>query len=186
MEHEAAFESATGALKGDHRIIEKVLAVVERLAETTNEISVTNWEKALDFIKNFADKCHHLKEEKAFFPALVERGVPVEGGPIGMMLMEHEEARQHVRAMSSALLGAKENPHAKATLLEHAKAYLRLLHEHIIKEDEVLFPMADRLLTPDEQKDLLRHFEEHEALEIGAGVHDQYLEMARELEAYCG
>ena len=83
-------ENAAEVLKHEHRIIERVLAVMERLAEKPGIGSKEVWEKAIDFIRNFADKCHHLKEEQILFPALEEHGIPREGGPVGMMLLEHE------------------------------------------------------------------------------------------------
>ena len=183
MENRVVFAKATEALKHDHRVIEKVLAVLERLTESSGEISLEMWRQALDFIRNFADECHHLKEEKVLFPVLEEHGIPREGGPIGMMLLEHVEARGYVKAMAAALALAKEDPNAtRTTLVENARAYLRLLREHIRKEDEVLFEMADETLSPEEQKELLHQFEEHEEREIGSGVHEKYLGIAAELE----
>jgi len=79
------------------------------------------------------------------------------------------------------LIDAK-NEAAKETLVEIARAYLRLLREHIQKEDEILFRIADDVIPPDEQKLLLRTFEEHEAKEMGAGSHEKYLKIAEELE----
>ena len=180
---EDKYDTATEALKDDHRVIERVLAVLEGLTKSPGAVSLTTWGKVLDFIRNFADKCHHLKEEKLFFPALEEHGIPREGGPIGMMLAEHEEARGYVRAMADALGHARDIPDtAKKVLVENATAYLRLLPQHINKEDEVLFQMADEVLTPEEQKQLLREFEEHETKEIGTGVHEKYLKIVFELE----
>ncbi|MBI2986760.1 MAG: hemerythrin domain-containing protein [Deltaproteobacteria bacterium] len=177
------FEKATEALKAEHRIIERVLAVLEKLTKSPGDIRVDLWEKAIDFIRNFADKCHHLKEEGLLFPALEEHGVPRDGGPIGMMLFEHEEGRGYVRAMAAALPLAKQDlVTAKTTLVENAGAYLRLLREHIAKEDEVLFEMADEALTSEDQKKLLKEFEEHEEKKMGAGMHEKYLAIATELE----
>ena len=100
-----------------------------------------------------------------------------------MMLMEHEEGRGYVKAMAAALSLAREDPEAARTILvENAGAYLRLLRQHIRKEEEVLFEMADEVLTQEEQNKLLSEFEEHEAKEIGTGVHERYLKLARELE----
>lgn len=177
-------EKATDALKQDHRVIEKVLAVVEELIQSPAE-PLETWEKVVHFIRNFADRCHHLKEEKILFPALEERGIPRPGGPIGMMLFEHEEGRGYVRGMVEALEFAKEDLEAATpALVENAGAYLRLLRQHINKEDNILFEMADEALTPEEQKELLREFEEHEMKEIGPGVHEHYLKIAEELESY--
>ena len=177
-------ETATEALKKEHRVIERVLAVLEELTRTPGEVNLATWEKSLDFIRNFADKCHHLKEEKILFPALEEHGIQREGEPIGMMLMEHEEGRGYVRAMADALDGLDSGWEAsRVILIESARAYLRLLREHINKEDDVLFQMADGILTPEEQKQLLHEFEEHEAKEMGTGAHEKYLKIVLELEA---
>ena len=181
------FEKATEVLKQEHRVIEKVLAAVEKLAGHPGPIPVEPWEKAIDFIRNFADKCHHLKEEGLLFPMLEEHGIPREGGPVGMMLMEHEEGRGYVRAMAAALSAAKGDAEgAKKQLVENARAYLRLLKEHIAKEDQILFEMADAHIGPQGQRMLLEQFEEHEKEEMGPGVHEKYLEIAHELERFNG
>ncbi len=177
------FTKATEALKQDHRVIEKVLGALEWLNEHSGVHSMETWKKTVDFIRNFADRCHHLKEEKLFFPALEERGIPNEGGPIGMMLMEHEEGRGYVRAMAAALDGWEKGQEAsQAVVIENARAYVRLLREHIQKENEILFHMADEVLTQGDQELLLRQFEEREAKEIGTGVYEKYLKIAEELE----
>ena len=179
------FEKATEALKQDHQVIESVLAALQRLMQSPEATPLDVWRKAVDFISNFADRCHHLKEEKILFPALEERGMPSEGGPIGMMLFEHEQGRAYVKRMIEALELAKEDPEAATPILfEKAEAYSRLLQQHINKENEILFEMADGVLSPQEQKDLLRAFEEHEEKEMGSGVHQKYLKIAEELERY--
>lgn len=176
------FDKATEVLMQEHRVIERVLGVTEKLVGAGNA-STELWGKAVDFIRNFADKCHHLKEEELLFPAMEEKGVPIEGGPIGVMLEEHVEGRAYVKAMAGALsLMEREAEAGKRDLFENAMAYVRLLREHIGKEDEILFVMADQALTEDEQRGLLRRFEEHEAKEMGTEVHAQYLKIAQELE----
>lgn len=180
--HERRAETATEVLKAEHRVIEKALDALERLVRAPANSALDPWAKVIDFLRNFADKCHHLKEERLLFPALEERGIPREGGPIGMMLAEHEEGRGYVRAMAAALESASANPvEALAVLKKEAGAYVRLLREHIVKEDEVLFEMADEILSAEEQKQLLRDFEEHELKEMGSGVHEKYLRIASEL-----
>ena len=181
------FEKATEILSDEHRVIERVLAVLQKLATRPVENSLDSWRKAVDFFRYFADQCHHLKEEQVLFPAMEEHGIPSDGGPVGMMLMEHEEGRTYVRSMLAAIaLVETKNEAAKEILVDKAKAYLRLLKDHIQKEDEILFKIADDVISPDEQKQLLRSFEEHEAKEIGEGVHEKYLKIAEELEAKTG
>jgi hemerythrin-like domain-containing protein len=179
-----SFERATALLSDEHRVIERVLAVLEKLTAGRVETSLDSWRKALDFFSGFADQCHHFKEERVLFPAMEEHGIPKEGGPIGMMLMEHEEGRTYVRSMLAAIpLVEAKNEAAKEILIDKARAYLRLLKDHIQKEDEVLFKIADDVISPDEQKRLLRSFEDYEATEMRAGVHERYLKIAEELEA---
>ncbi|HXG51302.1 MAG TPA: DUF2249 domain-containing protein [candidate division Zixibacteria bacterium] len=180
------FEKATEVLKHEHRVIERVLAVVQKLADTSRPFAAGPWQNAVEFIRGFADRCHHLKEEQLLFPLLEKHGIPREGGPIGMMLIEHEEGRRYVRAMAEALALAETDPEgAKGALVQNARAYLRLLRDHILKEDEILFNMADGSLTAEEQKQLVREFEEHEEKEVGAGVHEKYLTLVQELERAC-
>ena len=176
-------EKATEILSDEHRVIERVLGVLEQLTRLPVSDSLMRWKKALEFFRHFADECHHFKEEKVLFPAMEAHGIPSEGGPIGMMLAEHEEGRAHVRSMWAAVEQiAAGNTLSAESLLSHARAYLTLLREHIQKEDDILFRMADEVIPQDEQRQLLRRFEEHEAEEMGAGVHERYLNIANELE----
>jgi hemerythrin-like domain-containing protein len=178
-------EKATALLSDEHRVIERVLVVLEKLTKRPIAHSLDSWKKALDFIRSFADGCHHFKEEKVLFPAMEAHGIPTDGGPIGMMLLEHEEGRGYVKSMLAALEDPQTDT-AKQTLISNATSYLRLLKEHIQKEDEILFRMADDVISAEEQKELLRAFEEHEAQEMGQGVHEKYLAIAAELEVEVG
>jgi hemerythrin-like domain-containing protein len=180
-------EKPTEILSDEHRVIERVLGALEQLMRLPVSDSVERWQKALEFLRHFADACHHFKEEKVLFPAMEAHGIPNEGGPIGMMLAEHEEGRAHVRSMLAAVEQIAAGKAASVDLLlSHAGAYLTLLREHIQKEDEVLFPMADEVIPQDEQRQLLRRFEQHEAEEMGAGAHEKYLKIAAELEGALG
>jgi len=176
-------EKPTKILSDEHRVIERVLDALQRLTAVPVNPSLEQWRKALEFFRHFADQCHHFKEEKVLFPALEEHGIPREGGPIGMMLAEHEEGRGHVRSMIDAMERvAQGNGAASTTLMDHARAYVTLLREHIQKEDDILFRMADEVIPEDEQRRILKDFENHEAEEMGAGAHEKYLGIARELE----
>jgi hemerythrin-like domain-containing protein len=176
-------EKPTEVLSDEHRVIERVLSALEQLTRLPVSDSVARWQKALEFFRHFADQCHHFKEEKVLFPAMEARGIPNEGGPIGMMLAEHEEGRAHVRSMWAAVEQiAAGNAASAEPLLSHARAYLTLLREHIQKEDDILFRMADEVIPQDEQRQILKQFEAHEAEEMGADAHDKYLNIANELE----
>ena len=175
----------TEILSGEHRIIEQVLGCLEKMAlecAVQGQLDKTSAEQALDFFRNFADRCHHGKEETHLFPAMEAKGFPRQGGPTGVMLYEHEQGRAHIQAMAGALEGAAAGKSdAVSQFVTHAHGYIGLLREHIEKEDHCLFTMADQALTDDDQQRLLAAFEHVEHEHMGLGTHEKYLRMAEEL-----
>jgi hemerythrin-like domain-containing protein len=136
----------------------------------------------LDFFREFADHCHHAKEENLLFEKMKRRGVPVSGGPIAVMLQEHDEGRRRLKAVAEALPKARSGDASAATSVRtNLLAYVQLLRGHIDKEDNILYPMADRLFTPEDQRALTEGFEKVEAEEIGEGVHEKYHQLAHDL-----
>ena len=175
----------TEILSGEHRIIEQVLDCLEKIAQncaTEGRLDKTSAEQALDFFRNFADRCHHGKEETHLFPAMEAKGFPRQGGPTGVMLSEHEQGRAHIRAMAEAIEGAAAGEsEAVAQFINHAQGYVGLLREHIEKEDHCLFTMANQALTEDDQQRLLAAFENVEHEHMGLGTHEKFLNLADEL-----
>jgi len=175
----------TETLKHEHKIVLLVLTGAEREARSIqagSQVQVEDVEQMADFFRNFVDRCHHTKEERYLFPAMNARGMPLEAGPLAVMLHEHELGRAAVRAIAGALDRVKSgNTGASAELAEALLGYVELLRNHIFKEDNVLFPMADRLLPDQEQGDLAVLFDKVEEEEIGAGVHEKYHELAHRL-----
>ncbi|MDP2858754.1 MAG: hemerythrin domain-containing protein [Bacillota bacterium] len=178
--------SATDVLRTEHRAIERMLAVLETAAQRLEQgqpVRPDMLREAVDFVRNFADRCHHGKEEENLFPRLEARGVPREGGPIAVMLSEHEQGRAYVGAMADAIdayEGGEES--AALAIAENARAYVELLREHIMKEDNVLFAMADRVLSPADQQELEQRFEQIETEVMGPGVHERYHRLLDDLE----
>lgn len=174
---------ATDDLKHEHRVIELVLTGLERVAkraQTAQFFEQSAAERALEILRNFADKCHHGKEERHLFPLLEERGVPRDG-PVGVMLQEHEQGRGHLRAMLQTLPDSAGNAESLRLFAKHAAEYIGLLRQHIQKEDNVLFRMAEQVLTEDDDRRLVDGFEAIEREEIGEGVHEKYHQWAHEL-----
>jgi hemerythrin-like domain-containing protein len=176
---------ATDILMDEHRVIERVLTSLEAAARRLaggQPIEATFFVDAADFVKGFADACHHRKEEGVLFPAMEAAGVPNRGGPIGVMLAEHEEGRRLTRAMRSAAEGlGAGRPAEKDAVVESALGYVTLLRQHIAKEEGVLFPMADRVIKPADQPGLTEAFERVEHEETGEGVHEKYVALADRL-----
>jgi hemerythrin-like domain-containing protein len=150
------------SLEAEHRVIEMVLDAIERETDAIDggkAVDRAFFERVLAFIREFADGLHHRKEEQALFPRMVAAGVPNEGGPVGVMLYEHEQGRACVRAMAEALEQAEAgDAAARAGLVAAARQYVELLRAHIVKEDCVLFPMAEDLFSPKQRTEIEAHF----------------------------
>jgi len=176
---------ATEELRHEHRIILLVLEAAEREAQflkDTGKAKAGKLEDFLDFGRVFVDRCHHANEEEYLFPKLQEKDLAIFGPPVRVMLHEHERGRQLLQAVAGALAQAKGGDKAAAASLAAALlAYTAHLRSHIDKESSVLFTMADRALTPEEQQDLLEAFEKHEDEVVGPGVHEKYKRLAQEL-----
>lgn len=179
---------ATEELKQEHRVIEKVLrslfAASTRL-QRGEEINPQFFREAIDFIRNFADKCHHGKEEDNLFLAIERQGFPRDGGPTGTMRAEHDEGRAHVRELASALDSYERGDRSRevtARIAAHAMGYVRLLAQHIEKEDNILYVIADDVIPPAEQAQLLQAFADVEQRSVGETGHSEYVKLADRLE----
>ena len=173
----------TDDLKNEHEAVLVMLSILAKVAERLERKAVVPQEhfgQMLDFLRGFVDKCHHGKEETALFPAMEGAGVPGDGGPIGVMLAEHEAGRGLVRQMAASA-GKDERAFVRAT-----RDYIGLLTQHIAKENGVLFPMADKVLSAETQVRLDHEFEEIEEKVVGAGKHEQYHAMLHALKAFYG
>jgi len=176
----------TDVLMSEHRGIERMMAVVEKAAnrlETGKDVPPDVFLNAVDFFSNFADKCHHGKEESELFPAMEKAGVPRQGGPIGVMLTEHDQGRSFIRSMREAANRyAQEDIAARPQLISAVRGYVNLLRSHIYKEDNILFPMANAALPAAEEARLTTAFDHIEETVMGPGVHERYHQMIDDME----
>jgi hemerythrin-like domain-containing protein len=171
----------------EHMAIKVMLSIMSKIAENIrNEKSVdtNDIESIVDFLKTFADKCHHGKEENALFPALVESGIPKEGGPIGVMLHEHIIGREYIKEISTKTEQFKSgNSQTLQLIADSLLSYINLLQTHIQKEENILFPMAEKVLTTQKQNEIFEHFERIEEEVVGHGIHEQYHELLNKLKS---
>lgn len=187
--------SPTDILMQEHRLIEHVLDALETAADQMERRQAVRpgfFLDAADFIAGFADGCHHRKEEGVLFGALRDSGMPVAGGPIELMLDEHEQGRRLARGMRDAARRLEGSDAARQpegsdddadrrSLITNARGYVALLREHIIKEDEMLFPMADELLSAERQDQVRQGFEQVERDDMGAGAAEKFQTLADKL-----
>ena len=160
---------ATQDLRKEHEAILYVLQILDKMMQSDSsgpETMLRYYGEMVYFLKIFADKCHHGKEENYLFKELVNKGVPNEGGPVGAMLQEHAKGREYIAQMGRSLDNKDINGFNNA-----AVQYRDLLRQHIEKENNVLFMMADKVIDEQEQNLLFEQFEQHEENVIGHGVH---------------
>jgi len=178
--------SATNVLKEEHRGVERMLNIVEEATkrlEAGRDVPTDLFPSAVDFFRGFTDGCHHAKEEEKLFPAMEQRGVPKAGGPIGVMLMEHDQGRTFVRAMAEAAgRYAQGDKSAVPALIQNGRGYVTLLRQHIMKEDNILFPLANQVLSTQEDAQLSKEFERIEIERTGPGEHERYHGVLDQLE----
>jgi hemerythrin-like domain-containing protein len=151
----------TEVLRDEHRWILGVAEALEGLLGARPErLDHDRVAECIRFIRLFADACHHGKEEDLLFPALEACGMSREAGPIAVMLHEHRLGREHVAAMSRALAGSREgDPADRARLLHAGRAYIDLIRHHILKEDHVLFEMADQMVEGETRRGLCEAYD---------------------------
>lgn len=180
----------TEVLRAEHEVILNVLECLEVVAAKavrTRSLDLQSAEEILDFLRVFADQCHHGKEEGALFPALGRKGMPTHVGPVAVMLSEHEQGRAEIARLANAIQRSKAGDDGCVDeFATHARAYVELLRDHIAKENNVLFPMAEGMLREAERAEVAAAFELHEVQDAGLGTHQRYLALADALVARLG
>ncbi len=161
-------------LEAEHNLIERGLSLLEvalaRLAAGQPlPKDFPAW--APRFFRQFADQCHHTKEEDVFFPLLKQRGIPERGGPIGVMLHEHVLGRDCVGRMREA---SQAQPFDARTFADAARQYIPLLRQHIFKENNVLFRMAEQVMSEADDADVTGRFSQVEQERGLTSLHESF------------
>lgn len=167
-------------LSKEHQNILKIIEILENecdAIENGKEPDKDFFKKIIDFIRNYADKFHHAKEEDILFIELNKPNVGMPCNPTEQMLIEHDEGRNFVKGMEIRL-----NEDDKIRVVRNARAYAELLKKHISKEDDILYPMADKALNNKVKKEMLKKFKE-----IGkekSKEKQKYLDLIKSLDQY--
>jgi hemerythrin-like domain-containing protein len=161
----------------------RVLEAVCQRLESGGGVDAAHIEEIIEFIKGYADRCHHFKEEDLLFEAMEKAGFPRHAGPLGVMLAEHDMGRGYVRGMSDAVASYKLGDRkVVSVIVKNARNYISLLTAHIAKEDNVLYPMADQRLSEEQQRELAVQFEKVDGEKIGLEKLAQFHEILTRLE----
>ena len=178
---------ATEILIREHDLILRGIRVLEamaRLANTGTDVPAADARAIIEFIRKFADGIHHAKEEGVLFPAMEAFGIPNQGGPIGMMLMEHDQGRAAVGKMDEAVSAFGTGQAALEAFAVAAFEYPTQLSNHIFKENNVLFRMADQTIPTAQDAVMVAAYDEHEAKGAGPGEYERFQAVVEGLEGW--
>ncbi|UCD65407.1 MAG: DUF438 domain-containing protein [Deltaproteobacteria bacterium] len=182
MEHYTRWDDF---LVSEHEMIERAMAVLKNCLEKIDDSveSPLQMQRALDFLLEFGDKIHNTKEEKFLFPLMGEKGLPVEGGPIGVMLMEHDAERKLLQRMMTELPNLAEASTAgRQKFAAEGFEYLTIRAEHIWKENDVLYAMGRKVFSEEENTTLLTEFKTLDQQTYGLKAREHYEQMLAEVE----
>lgn len=175
---------AVESLEREHRTIEKVIRVVSVLVEELTDSRKVDDDLLRDlcrFLRVYSNQCHHGKEESYLFPELEAYGVPVEGCPLGALRHEHERSRMLTQALAQAASAYSADPYSgRQAFLEVLRELATFYPAHIWKEEYLLFPLAAKVLSADDDNQLLQNFASVES-DIFSDAHQTYEQLAANL-----
>jgi len=179
---------ASEPLKAEHGGIKQILRILDAICkrlESGADVNPDHLEQIVEFLTVFVDKCHHAEEEDILFPAFKEAGVAREGDPIGVLLADHEMGRSYVSQLRGAIGRYESGRREAATeIVRNARSYMTLLIDHIERENNVLYVLADARLSEEKQNELVEGFETIERERIGAGRHEEFHVMIMQLSQF--
>lgn len=179
------FEKWDTYLVYEHELIERAMAVLsqnlDRVESGTHDAKQLT--RALDFLLEFGDKVHNTKEEDHLFPLMQQRGIPVEGGPLGVMLMEHAAERTLLGEMLLEVPRLDALAPSDVSNFKHqGQEYLKVRAEHIWKENDVLYAMGRQVLSAADGERLVEAFNTVDQDAYGANAKAHFLAMVEEME----
>jgi hemerythrin-like domain-containing protein len=173
-------------LAREHRLIERALDVLRRIcddARRSKRLDASDARQVIQFLRDFADRTHHLKEEKILFPAIEARTFFPGCG----LVSEHELGRERVRRMASVVEAASNgDAESVQVFVRQGRSLIGLLRDHIAKEDDCLANVVHREFPSEDLERLTREFEEAERREIGGQAFERYAAIVEALEAKYG
>lgn len=174
----------TKALVDEHKLIKRMINVLESNSRKVLEGSFTDYNffiDAVDFIRNYADRFHHAKEEDVLFIAMFDNGMPKENSPVAAMLIEHDQGRAYVKEMEEAAKKSLNGSKQPDKIVKNARGYIELLREHIDKEDNILYPLAEKTI-PETLKNRIIIGYQNAGEKTPAGFEDKYLTLVEKYE----
>lgn len=178
----------------EHENIQRFNCVVRKMCIRMmdgEEPDLDDFEKAILFVRNYADKHHHGKEEEILFDAM-EKYLGETAAKLirNGMLVEHDLGRLYIRELEEAVHAYREcagceeykKKETKLNILMNASGYTSLLNRHIEKENNVAYTFAERSLDKSVWKEINEQTKRFEETQEKKRVSETYLTLLRELE----
>jgi hemerythrin-like domain-containing protein len=173
-------------LRHDHCVIQQVVAgmsAVAELLDSGKQVDPSVLVDLVQFLRVFADQCHHEKEEQHLFPLLATKASVSTRRELESLEREHRSAKQLVGQLANVAAVYVHNPVAvRYRVIDLLQQLVELYPAHIWKEDFLLLPLAQQNLSQTEQQDLEERFADIER-EVGEDVHAGFEMLAQKLEA---
>jgi hemerythrin-like domain-containing protein len=172
-----------GYLMIEHRLIERMIKLMTDESvnmDRENKADLGFLDSAIDFLKTYADKCHHGKEEDILFRDLTQKKISFEHKKaMAELLEDHKMGRREVSKLVDA---SNSNSEGKGVSLASIKKQIKWLvefyHRHIAKEDKKFFIPSMSYFSRQEQDRMLGEFMEFDR----GGIQDNYKKIVQKLE----
>ena len=175
---------AIDLMMDEHKYISRGLKIFRILSIeilNSNTVDFVSFEKMILFVRNYADKHHHNKEEVVLFKKMETQKMTK--GPISGMYIEHDLGRQHIKLLEEALLRVKNgNLDSQVDIIANSICYSDLLTRHIEKEDKVIYTFARRILSQSDIEDINVSCEKLESQAAKNHLQKEYIDVLEMLE----
>lgn len=172
----------------EHKNIKRMLEVIRKYCTRILNDEMVQYEdfyRIIDFVRGYADRHHHGKEEMLLFAKMMEElGSTAEKLVRQGMNVEHDLGRLYIQELESAVKRVLDGDmEARLDVIANAISYTHLLNRHIDKEDEVVYKYAQRNLAEKTMKHIDIESEKLERDAEAEGVQRKYLGVVEELES---
>lgn len=178
---------AIDIMVNEHENIKRMLKVIRAMCIkvlNNEDINYEDFYKVVDFVRNYADKHHHGKEEAILFKRMGEElGERVAKGPIAGMLIEHDLGRLYMTNLENAIKRVEGGDvDSRVDIIANSIGYADLLNRHIDKENTAIYNFARRALSKEVMEDIQRQCGEAENKADKEEVQDKYIKILEEFE----
>ncbi|MFT5875288.1 MAG: hemerythrin-like domain-containing protein [Clostridium sp.] len=170
----------------EHKNILRGLKLFRKLSVeilNSNTVDFLSLEKMILFVRNYADKHHHNKEEVVLFKKMETQLGNMVKGPLSGMYIEHDLGRQHIKLLEEAILRVKNGDlDSRVDIIANSICYADLLTRHIDKEDKLIYTFARRSLSQVDMDDVNESCENIELEATKNQLQNEYIGVLEELE----